>query len=255
MKIEQSRSSMNVDNSEIKSRYPLKSLVWPGAILASVAHSIFLTRAPLMAHAQSWDGRNYNVQDSEGSRGTIAFGEENNVFVAVFYFEPSKRNPLHSRTVDQKIINDLLPTVPSSLKPLLDEALQYVLQDCGEDVCPVITASFWSDPESIYISANEPWSEVIKNGAVLVQNQICGLDRGIEAWTSEFELSASETALVQEIAKKRIQAQNGLIKLSPAWTTQILSGAEDAEGVEACRVALAEIGVVLADEDENTEPK
>jgi hypothetical protein len=246
---------MNANNSEIKSSYPLKSLVWPGAILASVAHSIFLTRAPLMAHAQSWDSRNYNIQNSEGSRGTIAFGEDSNVFVAVFYFEFSKRNPLNSHTVNKKLINDLLPRVPNQLKPLLDEALQYVLQDCGGDVCPVITASFWSDPESIYISSNEPWSEVIKNGAVLVQNQICDLDSGMEAWMSEFELSASETALVKEITKKRIQAPNGPLKLNSAWTTQIFADAEDSEGVEACRVALAEIEVILANEDANTEQK
>ena len=167
-------------------QFPLKALVWPGSLLASIAHAIFVARAPFLAHEQSWDGRHYNIQDSQGSRGTIAFGDDDSCFVAVFYLETSERNPLKRGMHDASEATAPVRHVPDQLRALSQEALQYVLQDMGGQPVPVITAAFWSDPGGPRVTAGEPWPDVVKHGAILAAKQFLSRDAAIRKWATEF---------------------------------------------------------------------
>src|SRR5215469_7598692 len=124
----------------LQTEMPLKTRVWPGAILASIAHAIFVARAPIMSHTQSWDRRNYNVQNGEGSRGTIAFAKNNEEFVGVFYLEQSKRNPLHFSSPEKFDPMQFLRGLPAALEPVARQALRYVVQNVRGTKMPVITA-------------------------------------------------------------------------------------------------------------------
>jgi hypothetical protein len=187
-------------NSQIISdEFPPKNFVFPGAALASIAHAIFITTAPFMAHEQSWDGLNYNVQNNEGSRGTISFGDDKSRFVAVFYWEGSDLDPIaKGGSVDDNTAR-ILQGLPNNLQSLSEKALQYVLQDIGGKAIPVITSAFWSDPDSSKIFGNKPWPEILKQGAKLVQFQTLKTEVAMARWTEEFELPSEQVALTNDI--------------------------------------------------------
>src|SRR5207248_1258528 len=125
--------------------FPQQRLIWPGAILGSIAHAIFVSHCPDLSCEQSWDGSNYNVQDSAGSRGTIAFSGEK--FVGVFFYERSDRNPFHSKSEYE--LDRFFTGLPHDLRSLAqDEALQYVLQESNGAAIPIITSAFWADGKS-----------------------------------------------------------------------------------------------------------
>jgi len=50
--------------------------LWKGCILASIAHAIMVSHYPEFSNEHSWDGINYSVQDTSGTRGTITFHSE-----------------------------------------------------------------------------------------------------------------------------------------------------------------------------------
>ncbi|OUB16011.1 hypothetical protein BK708_24175 [Bacillus thuringiensis serovar yunnanensis] len=58
------------------SKYKLhidKEQLWKGCVLNSIAHAINVAHCPDFSHESSWDGFNYNMQDSQGRQGTITF--------------------------------------------------------------------------------------------------------------------------------------------------------------------------------------
>ena len=226
--------------------FPLKTLVWPGSLLASIAHAVYVARTPLMAHEQSWDGSNYNVQDSHGSRGTIAFDDDKTCFVGVFYLETSERNPYTHGVRKPPESTALQRRVPQQLRKLADEALQYVLQDMDGNAVPVITAAFWSDPASSHVTGSEPWPDIVKDGAIIVKNQLLPVETGIEQWIRDYDLTPAQTKLTLSLFQRRLTAVSGAIQLSSAQGQQIKNIAISDDGLEACRVSLGEIGIILS---------
>jgi hypothetical protein len=119
---------------------PEQRVVWPGAVLGAITHAVFLCRCPDLSYEQSWDGGNYNVQDSAGSRGTIAFCQGK--FVGAFFYESSNRNPFRCRM--QPDASRFLRGMPEELKPLAyNETLQYLVQEFEESKVPIVTSAFW----------------------------------------------------------------------------------------------------------------
>jgi hypothetical protein len=220
--------------------FPPKALVWPGSMLASIAHAVFVARAPVMAHAQSWDGQSYNMQDSEGSRGVIAFGKDKRFFVALFYREG---NPV-KRGRDENYAASVLRVVPAQLEKLALEAMQYILNDIGGKAVPVATAAFWSDPGGPRVAAAEPWQDVLEYGAFLAKNQVLPTDLGLRRWVLEFELSPAETDLTEALFKRRC-ASTEPVWLTTDETERLQATADGAAGFQACRESLAEIGLLL----------
>lgn len=224
---------------------PLKALVWPGSLLASIAHAIFVARAPFMAHEQSWDGQNYNLQNSEGSRGTIAFGEDKTNFVAVFYVQTSGRNPLKQPSRDRDEASAFLRNIPDQLEPLSREALQYVLQEVDGRIMPVITAAFWSDLSGSRVTAGEPWPDVVRHGAALIKNQLLPAEIAIERWAAEFEFTPTQTALTEALFKRRLAAMEGAVQLTLPEAQYVREMACSDAGLQACKQSLGEVGIVF----------
>lgn len=235
-------SSQAADSDE---RFPLKSLVWPGSLLATIAHAIFVARIPFMAHEQSWDGHIYSVQDSGGSRGTIAFGEHMSSFVAVFYLATSERNPLNRGACDFSEATVFVRDVPDQLDGLSQEALQYVMQDVGGKAIPVITTAFWSDPDGSRVAAIDTWPVVVKHGAALVKNQVLPADVAIKRWADNFEFTADQIALANALFQRRLGTVAGAVRLTSAEAQQVRSIAAGDAGLQVCRESLAEVAIIL----------
>lgn len=228
--------------SLIEDEFPDRRLIWPGAILGSIAHAIFVCRYPDLSHEQSWDGSNYNVQDSAGSRGTISFAGEK--FVAVFFLEGSSRNPFHSES--HYDLNDFLRGLPDDLQSLAqNEALQYILQEYNGSTIPIITSAFWGDGKNYRVAAAEPWAEVFDHGAALIKNQLLNPNAALANWVTDYELKQSEVALVRALFDRKMATPNQPIEFGEherhLWTDIALGQ----DGAEASRESFAEIGIVL----------
>jgi hypothetical protein len=222
--------------------FPEQRLIWPGAILGSIAHAIFVCRYPMLSNEQSWDEANYSVQDSAGSRGTIAFAGTK--FVGVFFSEESDRNPFHSES--HYDLNRFLTGLPRDLQPLAyDEAIQYVMQEFNNAARPVITSAFWGDGIGERIAAAESWAQVFDHGASLIQNQLLNADLALVKWAADYELGTSEVVLAKSLFKQKMASPNKLI--SPTDSDRLIWDeiTQGQEGIEASRVSFAEIGIIM----------
>jgi hypothetical protein len=235
-----------VDNVEPKSReiFPPKALLWPGALLASISHAIFVTRAPFLAHEQSWDGPCYNVQDSHGGRGTVVFSDDRIDFVAVAYVTTSKRSFTISDARSRKE-NELLVGIPARLEELCITALQYLVQEVAEAAAPMITAAFWSDPSEDSIAANEPWWATVENGASLFNKQFLPTDLAIKEWSLEFELRPFEIQLILDLFYRRLNSLDGLLELTSAEVERLYDIAGVSGELSASEESLREVGITF----------
>ena len=220
------------------SGFPESSVLWPGCILGSIVHAVMMTRYPDLANEQSWDGANYCIQDSMGSRGTISFSGAD--FVGVLFDKESARNPLRSdRDYD---VNRFLKGIPPHLERLAhDEALQYVLDNYRGKVIPIITAAFWS--EGTRMAAAEPWNEVFVNGARLLKLQLIDTRVALEQWRTDYEMSASQTQLVRALFERKIALPNATVEMSDTERETLLRAAQSPEGKKETLASLAEIGI------------
>jgi hypothetical protein len=223
--------------------FPEKSLLWPGAILGSIAHAIFVCRCPELAHEQSWDGTNYNVQDSAGSRGTIAFSGSK--IVGVFFHDGSDRNPLRTKSTYK--LDKFFAGLPADLKPLAnEEALPYVLQEINGATVPIITSAFWADGRTDRITAAEPWASVLEHGAVLVKNQLLSPDIAITRWAAEYDLKPSQVMLAQALFERKMADPGAPIELNGSERSLLKEMSDDPTGIAASQECFEEIGILIS---------
>jgi hypothetical protein len=233
------------DDKSPDSAFPASSVLWPGCLLASIAHAVFVVRAPFLAHEHSWNGTNYSVQDTQGSCGTIAFGENMSRFVAVMYsLENDRYRSSINLDLAEASIQTLLPNIPDGLKGLRDEALRYIMQDVQGVPVPVLTSAFWSDLETPLVTACEPWRDVVEHGAGIFHKQFCEPSIALTLWASDFDFDEKEIALVRALFIRRLAA-TGAMRLSDDEIRLIHQRSSNTEGLQACQKSLSDIGIVL----------
>lgn len=214
---------------------PKKTLVKPGAYVASIAHAIFVCRHPALNHEQSWDGDNYTVQDSQGSRGAISFVED--CFVGACFYEGSPNNPIRrSEAVD----NDrYIVGIPRDLRILaMTETFQYLVDEFQGQTMPILTAAFWGDSEHELVQHVSDWGDVFDNGACLFKNQFLPVDQAMESWAAEFALSDLEVDLVMSIYREKSSDFSRNVKLPMSAATLFKTLAVSDTGWNACKDAL-----------------
>lgn len=217
--------------------FPRRSQLWQGAILHTIAHAIFVASNPMLAHELSWDGSNYSRQDSQGSRGTVTFGTD--CVVGAFFDEHSFRSP-YQQSSDYDW-HTLFASAPLDLRTLAEkEALQYVLDEYKGNTMPVITAALWSDGD--YLTAPEPWQDVLANGAHLIRIETIQIEDAIEEWTREYEFSFSQSNLLSSLFNKKQGSPGSPIFLDGREQDILWENGE--EGIDASYELLAAVGIV-----------
>ena len=210
-----------------------------GCVLATLAHAIFTARSPELANEQSWDGPNYNLQDSQGAIGTVTFDDR--ATVGAFFDAHSARNPLSSDVHYEH--STLLAEMPAGVKSLADrETLQYLLQEYEGTKVPLITSVFWSDGDELV--APEPWQDAFANGAHLIQTQLRPTDEAIEVWRDHYELSTRQVELLRSLVAT-VSASEGILVMSEDEKAALLETGD--EGLQESRDLLASVGVTVPD--------
>ncbi|MFB9328942.1 hypothetical protein ACFFSY_23655 [Paenibacillus aurantiacus] len=206
--------------------------LWQGCILASIAHAIDTAHNPEFAHEQSWDGCNYNVQNTSGTRGTVTFQSE--YMVAAF------RNEHSERLRHAKDALDYLIDSPDEVKSLAEqETLQYLLDDVDGQTVPLITTAFWGDGEGIY--SQDAMGDMLENGGFLLERQALDADHAINEWQAYYDMSETQTILLRSLFKRKIEAPSEVLVLTREEIQLI--GSEDEAGLAESRISFEEIGM------------
>lgn len=219
---------------------PMVSNLLYGSYLGTIAHSFFIMSNPILSHEQSWDGINYSVQDSMGARGTVTFAGDQ--VVGVFFDNNSPRNPFRSGEDIQLLLQRIFSGISEDLWTIAkNEALQYVLQEYGGQVFPIITAAFWSEGE--YLTAGEPWNLVINHGAHLIRNQFSDIETAIMEWQEYYELAPAHIDLIRLLFNRKMTTPDQPILLSKQELAIIKRNGD--EGLDDSRELLAAIGIII----------
>ncbi|HLL02562.1 MAG TPA: hypothetical protein VK539_18415 [Myxococcaceae bacterium] len=220
--------------------FPERQRLWEGVILGSVIHAIMVARYPELAHEQSWDGTNYNVQDSMGSRGTVSFS--GNRVVGAFFDAKSPRNPFQSDGAYD--VTKASRKMPSEHRRLAEgETFQYLLQEYQGKTVPIVTAAFWN--EGPRLTAAEPWRLVYENGAHLLRRQLMEMDMALAEWRQAYGMSAPQFELARKLFEQKILNPGAPIVLSVDESLVVQAGAQGPEGLDTSRESFAEIGITL----------
>lgn len=212
--------------------------LWRGCVFATIAHAIFVAHHPELANEQFWDGLNYNIQDSQGTIGTITFAKTGTV--AAFFDSRSRRSPLSSE--EEYDIAARLTEMPANLRTLAEnESLQYLIQEYQGAYIPIITTVFWSDGGCL--AAAEPWEEVFSNGGHLVRSQLYTINEATDIWRSHYALSTMQVKLLRSLFDQKLSAGEAPVVLS-ARDKDMLSD-QGSEGLVQSRDILSGIAIIV----------
>lgn len=212
--------------------------LWRGCVLSTIVHAVWLVRHPELAHEQSWDGLNYNVQDTMGSLGTVTFGTEGTV--GAFFDSHSPRSPF--RTGARRESSELLARMPAPLRALADgETLQYLLQEFDGEVQPIITAAFWTEADDLV--AAEPWEDVLTNGGHLIQTQLLEPAAALKEWQKHYSLSPGQGELIWSLFSRKMADPHDKVLLTDSEASAIFE--PNAPGTEEAKSLLQQIGLMI----------
>ncbi|UTT43401.1 hypothetical protein [Exiguobacterium aurantiacum] len=204
--------------------------IWEGCILASIAHAVFIADAPDLAYEHSWDGDNYSTNDGQGSRGTVAFGQE--IYVAGFRNERFAFNPVDA--------NQYFIEASDQIQQMAEqETLQYLLDEVDGEDRPVVTTVLWESEQSVFSS--HPYDVMLERGADLLEVQASAYEAALEYWEENFELTEEQLALVEKLYHLKLKDPTRQILLSEEDIQSI--NANDVEGIEESRISFSEIGI------------
>jgi len=204
-----------------------KEQLWKGCILKSIANAIFVAYAPDFSHESSWDGCNYNMQDSQGRRGTITFHPDYTIVCL---------QDVNSERIDEWIdAVNYFEGAPSEVIDIAkEEALQYVLEEVEGETVPFITAAFWIEESGAY--SIDSFEEMEEHGGFLLEIPLLDLQSAIERLEEEYELTEEQIELLQLVYERKIKNPNGEIMLSKEEIAMI--GTDDMTDWKLVRIHL-----------------
>lgn len=217
--------------------FPHRVQLWRGAILATIAHAMWVTSYPTLAYELSWDGPYYSRQDIKRTRGTIAFVE--NGLVGVFRDDTSPRAPWNGS--EQYSVEDGLEGLPDRLAEPAETALRHMLDEHTGVTEPIMTAAFWSDGD--VTSAAEPWSDVLVHGAHLVRTEAMETDEALSEWQAQYEWSEQAMALLTGLFTRRMAISGTPVVLNDEEYEQLVANGRN--GLSEARELFAAIGILL----------
>lgn len=200
-----------------------------GCTLVFIAHAIFIADAPDLAHEISWDGFNYNINNSQGSRGTITFYPD--FFVAGF-----RNDELSSDSLSAK---NYLGQAPEKVVKLAEqEMLQYLLDDVNGETLPSITTAMWGDKNQVF--SCHSFDEMLVRGGELLGIQSMNPAAAFEACEEEYEFTEEQMRLLKKLFYLKIAQPNETINLNQSDIEAI--GSRNEEGINESKISFAEIG-------------
>ena len=202
-----------------------------GCILATIAHAIDVAKYPEISYERSWDGINYNIQNNEGTRGTITF--EKDICVAAFRNENSER-----LNKNISYLHYFKKAPMSILKLAKNETLQYLLENVNGHLQPVITTAFWQDK---IIRSVDQIDDFLKNGGDIISVEFMEIEKAIEWWVLEYEFSKEEKEMLLAVYQRKINNHGKTIHLTKEESNLIKK--YSAEGYKESCLSFQELNI------------
>ncbi len=193
--------------------FPTPFEVWSACIFRSICHGIFAIHSNELMHESSWDENVYCLQDSSGSRGAVAFGN-NHDFFAVFYMEESLRSPFPNN-VPPDFVSEM-SNVADDLVSLKGLAYEYMLDEYLGELTAISTSSFWSEDGNS--KSFEDWQSVRVNGASMLD---VGLNIRKDQIATQFGFRDVEVDMIFHLHKLR--THQGTIAIDVDWFRDSIS--------------------------------
>ena len=167
-----------------------------GCTIASIAHAIIMRKYPDLSNEQSWDDRNYSIQNGEGIRATISFSDD--FCVAAIRDEKSRF------VYEKDFYINLFKETPEFVHSLAqDETLQYLLDNFDGEIVPVITVAFWCDINGLH--SNQTYDEMMLNGFRVITPLIIDMDSAIEFWKNNYNMDEEEVLWLRQIYNIKVE--------------------------------------------------
>lgn len=207
--------------------------LWKSSIFKSIAHAINMAHYPELSYESSWDNFNYNLQDGEGTRGTITFHPD--FCIAAFQDLNSER----SEQVKDPLY--YLEGASDKVKEVAQqETFQYLLEDVEGETMPLITSAFWIENGDTY--SIDTFEEFQEHGGFLVEMQLEDIPSLMEILEEEYEMTDPQLNLLQLIFEKKIKSPEEKIMLSEVEIDMI--GISDEEGREESEESFKELNII-----------
>ncbi|AEV67536.1 hypothetical protein [Acetivibrio clariflavus] len=212
-----------------------KNQLWKGCILASIAHAIMVAHYPELSNEHSWDGMNYSVQDSSGTRGTITFHPQ--------YCIGAFRNEHSSRILGDatNYIKYFQSASDEIVKLAEAETLQYLLDKVDEKILPVITTAFWGYENKLFTI--DSFEDMWQNGGFLLERQISDFNSAVNGWIEYYDMSDVQVSLLKSIYVRKIANPKDKIILSKDEIDMIES--REPEGLKESKISFEEINITF----------
>lgn len=205
--------------------------LYEGCLIASIANAISAAKFPGLSYEHSWDGINYSVQDSEGSRGTITFA--NGICIGAF-----RVDYLVNQSLDFKSVLDKVS--PAIQQIAYEETLQYLLEEVSGRVVPLITTMFWAEKSGFIVSPHN-YEQMVEKGGHLLERQVMEPLKAFQAWSDYFEMTNDEVELMVKLFRMKINQPNAPILLT---SQDIALLGTDEEGLAESRLSFSEINIM-----------
>lgn len=225
----------------MSSQYPKKSTLWRGIILRAIVNATMTARSPHLASFLSWDGRNYVLNNGDGTYGAITY--DNGTAVGVFFDVNSRFSPM--RTGCEYNSACFFEGMSSRQRELAaSETLQFNRQCYRGQWVSLVTAAFWDNEE--YLTGAFCWNEVIDNGAHIVHVELMeNVDDALEEWRDAYQMSDDQAAMVRSLFFRRIREIDTRIDLSEQEVGILKRLAEHSESIEESSRAFEAMGIQL----------
>ncbi|MBN1565112.1 MAG: hypothetical protein JXA10_14810 [Anaerolineae bacterium] len=219
------------------SDYPLIRDLWRGALLNTIAHAIWITSDPILAHEVVWDGKTYLRQDTMGASGAIHFADHHTVTGAFFSTRSTSYKPESAYS-----IAPFLNGIPDDLRTLANnKVLSYLLQEHGGLAQPIITAAFWS--ANTQLTAAMPWEEVWNNGGYILNIELRPVHSVFDTLQTDLELTSAQLNLLQSLVHKRGNELTETITLDHSEYETLV--AQGSAGIAEARELLSAINIQI----------
>lgn len=210
--------------------YITKNDIFNACLIASIGHAISTNIYPMLSHEQSWDGLNFSMQNSFGTRCTITF--ESNYCVGGIRNDKSSAF-VYGDSI-QKYISDFPPKV---ICKAYEEAFQYLLLENNGIAVPCVTGAFWADSENLH------YKDILNNSTDtdFLGNIFTTRDVAFERWIDYFNLDEKSVELLDMLYRIKTKDFFEKVYLNDEQIKLIPGGFINAECIES----LGELNIVV----------
>ncbi len=194
-----------------------------GCLISSLAHCISTNEFPMFAYEQSWNGRNFSINDSSGTRGTVTFVDG--------FCVGAIRNEHSFFGYQGGKIRFLSKSFPEEVAEVLwRETLSYLMVDTEQGTLPRVTSVFWCDKTLHHRKCH---SRALYRDFELFRHIVLPEDCCIEEISAQNELDHSGLELLKSLYVLKKTDFSEKIILTPQQISQLPGGEIKPECIES----------------------